>query len=81
MKEIARSRETDSFDWEVEVTINEDARAPSLWQIEVNFDSKKIVTPLMTRAQVRLFCDALRRAILVGSVTVNPLVTGSDDEL
>ena len=81
MKEIARSRETDTFEWEVVVTINEDARAPSLWEIVVDFDSKKMITPRLTRAQVRLFCDALRRAILVASVKVNPLDMCRDEDL
>lgn len=81
MKELARSRETDSFEWEVEVTINEDARAPSLWHLTIDMPEEAVRLPRLTRGQVRMLCDALRRALLVASVTVNPLVTGSDDEL
>lgn len=73
MREIARSRETDSFDWEVEVTINEDDAAPSLWHIKIDMPDEAVRLPRLTRGQVRMLCDALRRAILVGSVKVNPL--------
>lgn len=81
MKQLARSRETDSFDWETEVTIEEDPRAPSLWRITVMLDVKTLVFPCLTRGQVRLFCDAMRRAITIASVKVNPLDDCADDQL
>lgn len=61
--------------------VREEVRAPSLWVLEAVFDAKTVTLPRMTRGQVRLFCDALRRAILVASVKVNPLDGYSDDEL
>jgi hypothetical protein len=81
MKELARSRETDTFEWEVQVVVREEVTAPSLWELEAIFDTKTVRFPRMTRGQVRLFCDALRRAILVASVKVNPLDGWRDDEL
>lgn len=81
MRELARSRESDSFDWDVEVRIMEEKHAPSLWRIEVMFDTKTITFPTLTRGQVRLFCDAMRRAITVASVKVNPLDDLADDQL
>jgi len=81
MKKLASSIETDSFGWEVEVQIKENENHPSLWQMDVIFDSDTVSLPRMTRGQVRLFCDALRRAILVASVKVNPLDMGNDDDL
>lgn len=81
MKEIARSRESDSLLWEVEVTIREHENSPSVWQIEVMFDSHTLRFPPLTRGQVRLFCDAFRRAMVVGSVKVNPIDDECDDTL
>lgn len=81
MREIARSKESDSFDWDVEVTIRECENSPSVWQIEVMFDSHTLRFPALTRGQVRLFCDAMRRAIVVGSVKVNPLDDFCDEDL
>ena len=81
MRELARSRESDSFDWDVEVKISEQPKAPSLWQIEVMFDSKTVAFPTLTRGQVRLFCDAMRRAITIASVKVNPLDDCADEQL
>lgn len=81
MKEIARSRETDTFEWEVEVVIREEVTAPSLWELEAIFETKTVRLPRMTRGQVRLFCDALRRSIVVASVKVDPLDGWSDKDL
>ncbi len=81
MKEVARSRESDSLLWEVEVTIREHQNKPSVWQIEVMFDTDTIHFPPLTRGQVRLFCDAMRRAIVVGSVKVDPIDDECDDTL
>ena len=81
MKELARSRETDTFDWEVVVTVNEDDAAPSLWHIKIDMPDEAVRLPRLTRGQVRMLCDALRRALVVASVRVEPLDMGNDDEL
>lgn len=81
MKELARSRETDTFDWEVVVTVNEDDAAPSLWHLKIDMPEEAVRLPRLTRGQVRMLCDALRRAVVVASVKVNPLVEGDDDDL
>jgi hypothetical protein len=73
MKELARSRETDTFDWEVVVTVNEDDAAPSLWHLKIDMPEEAVRLPRLTRGQVRMLCDALRRALVVASVKVNPL--------
>lgn len=81
MKELARSRETDTFDWEVVVTVNEDDAAPSLWHLKIEMPDEAVRLPRLTRGQVRMLCDALRRALVVASVRVEPLDMGNDDEL
>lgn len=81
MKELARSRETDTFEWEVVVTVNEDDAAPSLWHLKIDMPEEAVRLPRLTRGQVRMLCDALRRAVVVASVKVNPLVEGDDDDL
>lgn len=81
MKELARSRETDTFDWEVVVTVNEDDAAPSLWHIKIDMPDEAVRLPRLTRGQVRMLCDALRRALVVASVRVNPLDMCRDEDL
>ena len=81
MKEIARARETDTFGWEVEVTVSEDHAAASLWHIKIDMPDQAVRLPRLTRGQVRMLCDALRRALVVASVRVEPLDGYSDDDL
>lgn len=81
MKKLASCIETDSFGWEVEVQIQENENHASLWQMNLIFDSDTVVLPRMTRGQVRLMCDALRRAMVVASVKVNPLDGWDDKDL
>lgn len=81
MKELARSRETDTFDWEVVVTVSENDAAPSLWHLKIDMPDEAVRLPRMTRGQVRMLCDALRRALVVASVRVEPLDMWQDDEL
>lgn len=81
MKKLAECRETDTFGWEVEVQIKEHPSFPSLWQMDLIFDSDTVALPRMTRGQVQLFCSALRRAMVVASVKVEPLDDVSDDNL
>ena len=63
------------------MVVREEVTAPSLWELEVVFDNKTVRLPRMTRGQVRLFCDALRRSIVVASVKVDPLDEWRDDDL
>lgn len=81
MKELARSRETDTFEWEVVVTVNEQNAAPSLWQLKIEMPNLSVQMPSLTRGQVRMLCDALRRALVVASVRVEPLDVWRDEEL
>ena len=81
MKELARTRETDTFDWEVVVTVAEHDAAPSLWHIKIDMPDEAVRLPRLTRGQVRMLCDALRRALVVASVRVEPLDMWKDDEL
>ena len=81
MKELARTRETDTFEWEVVVTVNEEDAAPSLWHIKLDMPEQAVRLPRMTRGQVRMLCDTLRRALVVASVRVEPLDMWEDDEL
>lgn len=81
MKELARSRETDTFEWEVVVTVCEEAAAPSLWHLKIDMPDEAVRLPRMTRGQVRMLCDALRRALVVASVRMEPLDMWKDDEL
>lgn len=81
MKELARSRETDTFEWEVIVTVSEDDAAPSLWHLKIDMPDQAVRLPRLTRGQVRMLCDALRRALVVASVRVEPLDAWNDDKL
>jgi hypothetical protein len=81
MKELARSRETDTFEWEVIVTVSEDDAAPSLWHLKIDMPDQAVRLPRLTRGQVRMLCDALRRSLLVASVKVNPLDECRDEDL
>ena len=81
MKELARSRETDTFEWEVVVTVNEDDAAPSLWHLQIDMPDEAVRLPRLTRGQVRMLCDALRRALVVASEKVKPLdIWSAEDE-
>lgn len=81
MKELARSRETDTFEWEVVVTVWEDDAAPPLWHLRIDMPDQSVQIPRLTRGQVRMLCDALRRAMVVASVRVEPLDVWNDEDL
>ena len=63
------------------VTVNEDDAAPSLWHIKIDMPDEAVRLPRLTRGQVRMLCDALRRALVVASVRVNPLDMCRDEDL
>lgn len=79
MTKLAHSIERDTFEWDVEVIVYEVSSVTSEWRLEVMTPEAKLSFPAMTRGQVGLFVAALRRAVLVASVKVNPLVDGEDD--
>lgn len=81
MKKLAHSIERDSFDWEVEVTITEHPEFPHEWQVSVMTPDGQVNFDRMTKHQFGLVMSALRRAVVVASVKVNPLDNACDDDL
>lgn len=63
------------------VTVNEDDAAPSLWHLKIDMPDEAVRLPRLTRGQVRMLCDALRRALVVASVRVEPLDMWKDEDL
>lgn len=81
MKKLAHAMEKDTFEWDVEVIITEVSPVTQEWRIDVMTPGHQVTLDRMTRGQVGLLVAALRRAVVVASVKVNPLDMGNDDEL
>lgn len=80
MTKLAHTIERDTFEWDVEVIIREVSTGTGEWSLEVRTPEAKLSFPSMTRGQVGLFVAALRRAVLMASVKVNPLDMGDGDD-
>ena len=81
MKKLAHSVERDSFGWEVEALIVERPEFSEQWQVSVMTPDGQVNFDRMTKQQFGLVMAALRRAVVVASVKVNPLDDACDDDL
>lgn len=81
MKNLAHSIERDCFGWEVEVSINEHPDRPTHWGVTIMTPEQTLTFEDMPKHQFGLIMAALRRAVVVASVKVNPLDDTCDDDL
>lgn len=81
MTKLAHSIERDTFDWTAEVTIREHPEFPHEWQVTVMTPDNTVAFDRMTKQQFGVIMSALRRAVLVASVKVDPLDGWSDKDL